>query len=297
MKLLFPPMNVVTSARITFFAAIVSSSLALNSRAALIYQDTFTASEPPFAGWALLGEPEVNNSGSPTSYQSGQDLFIYTAGNSGGNSAPANNAINAGSQTGALRFSQGDGADAPALLPLLSEQTQYAISLDVLCFQGSADPIADRGFAGILLANSHYNNFWGGPSSPTNQVRIGLGQDPANSAYRLVVQQQGGGFYTYSLVSITSFDSASWNNLSVQFDLSANSLSVSLNSTLVVNGLVLNSLGGVVAAGIEATARTDSSAAYFDNLSISTIPEPSAVALLGAGVVALLLARKKRNLE
>jgi hypothetical protein len=96
----------------------------------------------------------------------------------------------------------------------------------------------------------------------------------------------GGAFVTSAQTATVTFDGAQWRQLT-GFDKTTNMGTISGSDTTLSAGTLITGLG------IYGTYGTAPGTARFDNVTITAVPEPASLSLLGLGAAALLLRRKR----
>ncbi|MCE5339697.1 MAG: PEP-CTERM sorting domain-containing protein [Planctomycetaceae bacterium] len=102
-----------------------------------------------------------------------------------------------------------------------------------------------------------------------------------------------------SLCSGSLIQNQNWNTISVSYDLTAGTYDVMCNGTLIGDGLALYNTPDPTSTATILRARIDdwnganaNIHTYVDDWSLSTVPEPATICLLGLG---LMIFRKSRN--
>ncbi|AHF94346.1 hypothetical protein OPIT5_12870 [Opitutaceae bacterium TAV5] len=146
-------------------------------------------------------------------------------------------------------------------------------------------------------------DFWFKHTAGTVSYSIGFGNFALGiSATALQIRNASGTNVQSVTYTSASFTPGNWNNFNISFDKAANSLVMSLNSTVILSltgqalidsGINLEASQITFAAGWLGGTNT---AAYYDDISFTAIPEPSTWgAMIGLGALALVAWRRRRS--
>jgi hypothetical protein len=156
--------------------------------------------------------------------------------------------------------------------------------------QTVTDPNKFGPFFGVEANDGH---------NPGPPIQIGaLGVD-ATTGEVLVYDKTFGGLFITPNDDTVTFDQ--YNNFDLALDYNTSTYSVSLNGALLESGLPFFTAGAteLTDADISALQASDSATsnatgvAYFDNYSVSSVPEPASLGLVA--MAALSLTRRRRS--
>lgn len=157
-------------------------------------------------------------------------------------------------------------------------------------------------FSEVTTSDIDFTVYFYANGTTANNGRIGLrnGANDKWSVFILLGEVAGGGAGnisaknasgSFSPIGSTKYVANTWNRLDITTNLAAGTYDVSLNGTLL--GMAYNYHAGITDIGRLNVSPSSYQSTAFDDIKVSTVPEPATMALMGLGAFAAIARRNK----